>query len=297
MADLPESNNWPSGIYQLETTDPVVGGPDGVSNTQAKQLADRTKWLREYAEETRSQHEKLAQGIDETAQNAIIAAVDQALTLAGVNTKSIRNITERVLNQGTAVVKNKWVIDGMVLTKSDIRALDLSQTGTVGSGVSKAYIDSAIRHIPDDDYHVTVPKNSSSSDETYYAYLHHDGNTYRVGVEQAVPEDGLQLYEILVPAGDTADDLSNVTLTDRRLIQAYNGWVVGTIQDLYIPLPYPALNAPDYDVHLTIEDADDTGEVGPAEVLDKQINGFRVRVRGSADNVRLRWTMMNPGQR
>lgn len=46
MADLPELNEWPEGIYQLETSDPVLGGPDGIDNLQAKQLASRTKWLK-----------------------------------------------------------------------------------------------------------------------------------------------------------------------------------------------------------------------------------------------------------
>lgn len=46
MANLPESVEWADGIYQLETTDPVLGGPDGIDNLQAKQLAARTRWLR-----------------------------------------------------------------------------------------------------------------------------------------------------------------------------------------------------------------------------------------------------------
>ncbi|WP_409284297.1 phage tail protein [Pseudomonas protegens] len=47
MADLPESNEWTTGIYQLETSDPVLGGPEGIDNLQAKQLANRTRWLKE----------------------------------------------------------------------------------------------------------------------------------------------------------------------------------------------------------------------------------------------------------
>lgn len=47
MANLREENKWEEGIYQLEVTDPVVGGIDGISNKQAKQLANRTKFLKE----------------------------------------------------------------------------------------------------------------------------------------------------------------------------------------------------------------------------------------------------------
>lgn len=47
MANVPESSSFEAGIYQLETTDQVLGGEDGVSNTQAKQLANRTRWLKD----------------------------------------------------------------------------------------------------------------------------------------------------------------------------------------------------------------------------------------------------------
>lgn len=46
MADLIELEQWEDGIYQLETEDPVLGGEDGIDNLQAKQLANRTKWLK-----------------------------------------------------------------------------------------------------------------------------------------------------------------------------------------------------------------------------------------------------------
>lgn len=53
MANLPENAAaWPTGVYQIEATDPVVGGlPDedtgaGMSNIPHKQLADRTAWLK-----------------------------------------------------------------------------------------------------------------------------------------------------------------------------------------------------------------------------------------------------------
>ncbi len=50
MATLPEQSVWTEGIYQLETSDPVMGGPDGVDNQQAKELANRTKYLKETME-------------------------------------------------------------------------------------------------------------------------------------------------------------------------------------------------------------------------------------------------------
>ncbi|AIA72763.1 putative bacteriophage tail fiber protein [Pectobacterium atrosepticum SCRI1043] len=52
MANLPEQKTWIDGIYQLETSDPVVGGPGGISNRQAEQLASRTTYLKSEQEKT-----------------------------------------------------------------------------------------------------------------------------------------------------------------------------------------------------------------------------------------------------
>lgn len=46
MAFLPETPAWGAGIYQLEETDPVQGGPNGVDNAQAKEIANRLLYLK-----------------------------------------------------------------------------------------------------------------------------------------------------------------------------------------------------------------------------------------------------------
>ena len=54
MANITEELNnpqWSEGIYQLETTDPVLGGPNGIANRQAKELAARTQYLKKKQEE------------------------------------------------------------------------------------------------------------------------------------------------------------------------------------------------------------------------------------------------------
>jgi len=50
MANLTEQATFEPGIYQIERTDPIQGGEDGISNLQAKQLANRTKYLKENIE-------------------------------------------------------------------------------------------------------------------------------------------------------------------------------------------------------------------------------------------------------
>ncbi|WP_132530887.1 gp53-like domain-containing protein [Pseudomonas aeruginosa] len=46
MANLPETPDYSGGVYQIETSDPVLGGPGGISNRQAEQLGNRTAWLK-----------------------------------------------------------------------------------------------------------------------------------------------------------------------------------------------------------------------------------------------------------
>lgn len=50
MANIPSSPVWSPEVTQIETTDAVLGGPDGVINVQAKQLADRTAFLKQQVE-------------------------------------------------------------------------------------------------------------------------------------------------------------------------------------------------------------------------------------------------------
>jgi hypothetical protein len=47
MANLPGEEIWEENVYQFETTDVVLGGPDGIDNLPLKQLANRTQWLKQ----------------------------------------------------------------------------------------------------------------------------------------------------------------------------------------------------------------------------------------------------------
>ena len=47
MANLNETATWEPGIFQIETTTPALGGPEGPVNTAPRQLANRTRYLKE----------------------------------------------------------------------------------------------------------------------------------------------------------------------------------------------------------------------------------------------------------
>ncbi|MDD1016824.1 gp53-like domain-containing protein [Pseudomonas rubra] len=81
MADLPEREEWTPGIYQIETSDPVLGGPDGVDNRPAKDLANRTRWLK-------GQFEKLINGVV-AAGKATQLATARAFKVTGAASGSV----------------------------------------------------------------------------------------------------------------------------------------------------------------------------------------------------------------
>ena len=302
MANLPESNTFPAGVYQIELTDPVVGGVDGVSNAQARQLANRTRWLKNVADEViaarggdASLSERLADydAFAPEQQTTIIAGVLEALGLAGALAREMQTLRQRVFAQGVVTIRNKHVISGFVLVKGDIRALHLTQSGALSAGVSYAQLDGVIVSLPDDDYHVSVPTNETNEPRTYFAYLVSIGDrAYGVEIAPEVPPNGLPLYRLDVPSHNTGDSLSAIAMTDVRVVQSSNAWV--STFDPFAAVAFPAaLPAADYGVALEIESATSVAAVGTLEAYDRATNGFKIRMTGSADNVRVRWSLLN----
>ncbi|WP_196483577.1 gp53-like domain-containing protein [Burkholderia territorii] len=79
MTNLLEIERWEDGIYQLETSDPVVGGPDGIDNLQAKQLANRTRYLKKAIEAGQSDFGAHVAAVDPHPQYATHADVAEKL--------------------------------------------------------------------------------------------------------------------------------------------------------------------------------------------------------------------------
>lgn len=85
---LVETPTWTPGIYQIETDDPVVGGPDGISNRQARELASRTAYLKQQLESSTSALALHAASNDHplatTAAKGMVILATVAEALAGV---------------------------------------------------------------------------------------------------------------------------------------------------------------------------------------------------------------------
>ena len=50
MGKLKETSTWENDIYQIEVTDPALGGENGPVNTAPRQLANRTQHLKDRAD-------------------------------------------------------------------------------------------------------------------------------------------------------------------------------------------------------------------------------------------------------
>lgn len=203
------------------------------------------------------------------------------------------------LQQGTVIIYNKLVVDGAIIGKvAGTRNIQITKTGTYTAGASsKVYIDGKDIRVYDEQNVAMVPTNPGAAAINYYAYLAWDAGQgkYRVYVTTTVPDNGLKLYQITVPAGDQAVNLDACTFIDqRRLEPGHPSYYSTKPFALVSPVGYPMLDTPGYDVLLTIEGASDLDKVGRLEAYDKASNGFKVRPSGSADNIQLRWTIANP---
>ena len=89
MAYLKEQAKWEEGIYQYELDDLLQGGEDGIDNVQGKQLANRTKYLKEKFEKhvsAENPHKVTATQTGAYSQQEIdakIGAVNSELTSHG----------------------------------------------------------------------------------------------------------------------------------------------------------------------------------------------------------------------
>ena len=129
MANLRETSVWETGIYQWETSDPVMGGENGIDNKPTLQLANRTLWLKN----------EIAKAVESIGSNK--TAADSALaTKAAAATQMIAG---NGLTGGGTLADNRTLTLGTpssitasstnsVTTTSHTHAIDQASTSTAG---------------------------------------------------------------------------------------------------------------------------------------------------------------------
>jgi hypothetical protein len=299
MANLQESATWEPGIFQNEADTRWSPGPDGGSNRQAKQLANRTAWLKQFADELAAArggkaniNERLDMYdvFDPENVAGLFAFASMAFDLAGLaNREGVKTINQR-LQTGVTLITNRGVISGCTVSKSTNAVRNLS----VAPG--SFFLNGMEIPNPGETNGALVPSNPGTAAQTCYAYLFIDTagkvqfTTTPFG--EPAPDGGLALYRVTVPVGstETSDpNLASVTLTDVRRFETGYPIQVNSIAYAAVALPYTMIDS-DYLVLLDIQSAKGgLNQRGTVYVGDKAANGFKIYLEGSIDSVSVRW--------
>lgn len=131
---LPEEQVWEEDIYCIETGDYVVGGLNGVSNLQARQLTNRTAWLKKRAEDLQNAIDALQPGSDRYDELiAMIRALDASTTNARLNHLERLMANAYLAFQMAQIDPDGY--DGMIIETFDGAASEIDQAVTVVTSV------------------------------------------------------------------------------------------------------------------------------------------------------------------
>ena len=230
-------------------------------------------------------------GLDPDMQNMLVSSIMQALSAAGNANKETRKTLEQRFQTGIATIHNRGIISGCVVTKSS------TATRNCSMAAGKIFIGGRILPVEAEPNGAAIPGNSGSS--AAYCYLYIGKNTsgkyemFCTALGEDVPDGGLQLYKVTVPAGNieaTDQYLTSCTLTDVRRMESGAPAVFATAPYIYVAMPHSMLNA-DYAIDIDIMDFTGCGfQLGYVYTADRAANGFKLCLNGVADDVRCRWT-------
>lgn len=296
MANLQETDVWVDGIYQLETTDPVMGGPDGIDNVQAKQLGSRTKYLKKGQDALKER----VDGLEQTTDQSLMAAMGQeivrgmeqaALAFSEIEkTKKFRNQTGQVrfVNRGTR--------RGCTVTKSTTATRNL----TFEEG--ELFANGRVYFLPLRINGAAVPSNNTAAPATCVAFARITANGIELDVSNLgadAPADAIPLYRISVPAGNNSGSdqyLANVTLTDVRRIEPDYPLMLASPPAALVLWPFP-FPVGDLGWRLAIDMVSSSGDAAAHHVLvsERASNGARLTLAHYADDVIVKYSLTNNG--
>ena len=291
MATLVERKNWEEGIYQIEMTDPVIGGPDGISNIQAKQLANRTAWLKEQVE----RNSGIIEGYSPEMQESILTNLLFASDMAALAMKEIEQTRLTRFQELTATIQNRGVKSGVTLSKSS--------TATRNISCSDGVVFMRGREYPVANQINTAAIASNTTDQAgtviIYMFLtvNQDIDVAATTLNGAMPQGAIELGRATVPAGNTEENdpyLDNVVIADSARREP--GWpqVQKAPASIAVALNRPL---PDSSYMVEVEVESCIGgdlQSGEARVRDKLKNGFKLVTNGTADEVKVRMLVQHP---
>ena len=194
--------------------------------------------------------------------------------------------------QGEIVIRNRGVVSGCAITKSTSAARNLS----ISSGA--CFARGATYPVVEGNNAASVPANTSGTMAvavSAYLYPHSDGQTYRLAVTaigQSVPEDGIEIYRLTIPAGSTdATDpyLANVTLTDVRRIEPSYPKLLDSPPSVSLAFTRP-MRGTDWRMDIdVVSSASAPCRADQIVITNRATNGCTLTLASAADDVRIRW--------
>jgi len=293
MANVTEAVTYDAGIYQIETTDPVVGGASGIANVQAKQLANRTAFLKQFADEVSAARGGKASLdarldtydlLDPEMQTNIGQMVIAAISEAGIANRELQILLTKRTQKRTAILRNTGVVSGCDATAGGTgRLVNLSAGLTYING-QRVPISAQIST-------ASIAQNTGSATDYVELYLDSTGDLKATNLGGTSPANTMVLYRVTVPANNTAEDLAGCTLTKTASIQAAYPVYYTAYPKVSIVLPFAMPNN-DYTVDLEVTGySGGAAQLGDVFAINKTTTGFDIVTNGTADNIAVRWTM------
>jgi len=222
-------------------------------------------------------------------QGHIVAALKFALDQAAQANYGIKALRQQAQQEGVFTIKNRGVVSGCNVTKSDTATRNLSIDGGVCFAGGRSWSVAAGNNA------ASVPSNTGSGSVTVYAYLFNDSSgLWRMAVTTigaSVPDGAITIYSLTIPSGnsDATDPyLAKVTLTSVRRFEASFPKLLDSPASASPMLN--TLSANDYNLSFDVVSA--TGAPCDSRqiiVSSRATNGFTVLLASSADNVAIRW--------
>lgn len=291
MANLDEQAQWEEGIYQLELTDPVVGGPDGISNLQAKQLANRTQFLKEQ----QNKQQTIVDGYSPEMQEGILTSLLFAADMAAMALKEVEQTRLTRFQELYATIQNRGVKSGVTLSKSSTATRNISCSDGIVFMRGREY------PVANQTNTAAIASNTTGKAGTVIIYMFltsaQEIDVAATTLNGAMPAGAIELGRATVPAGNTEENdpyLARVTIADSARREP--GWpsVQKAPASVAVALNR-ALPDSSYLVDIEVESCIggdlQTGEVQPK---DKLKNGFKLVTSGNADEIKVRMLVQHP---
>jgi hypothetical protein len=232
---------------------------------------------------------------NEISKLEFVDMIAYSLDLGGRAHQEIKKTTGQRIQTGIAKIINRGVIEGFAVEKSAtaLRNISLGAGKLFMNGMELAY--SSFQNS------ALVPDNHGEGTRYLYAYIHlNQSGAIQFSCtpfDGSVPEDAMALYRLAVPPGNNYQNdpyLAEITITDMRRVEAAYPVQFNSTAYASVALPFNVLDA-EYTVLLEVLDyKGGYNQIPVIHADDKAANGFNIKMEGTLDVVRVRWTVIKP---